>query len=52
MKTVLENNRLPNIVQDFLSCLNFLQKPTGNTSLEIIGEIEEMCYDRESKSSL
>lgn len=51
IKTVLEDDRLPNIVQDFLNCSDFLQKLIGNASLEITGEIKEMCYDRESKAS-
>lgn len=48
---VLETDRLPNIVQDFLKHSNDLQKILEKATLEIVEDIEVMLYDHESKFS-
>lgn len=52
MKMVLETDRLPNIVQEFLKHADTLQKLISKSTLEIVEDIKSMLYDRESKSLL
>lgn len=47
MKLILENNRLPNIVQDFLKHAETLRKLVQKATLEIVEDIKAMLYDRE-----
>jgi hypothetical protein len=49
MKMILETDRLPNIVQDFLRHADTLRKLIENSTLEIVEDIKSMLYDRESK---
>jgi len=48
MKMILENDRLPNIVQEFLGRAEHLQKLVQNAIWEILGDIQTMLYDQES----
>lgn len=50
MKMVLETDRLPNIVQDFLKCSDHLRKVVEKAILDVSDDIRSMFYDRESKS--
>ena len=50
MKIILENDRLPNIVQDFLKNAGTLRKVVQKATWEIVEDIKAMLYDRESKS--
>ena len=50
MKMILENDRLPNIVQDFLRHADTLRKLVQKATWEIVEDIKAMLYDRESKS--
>jgi hypothetical protein len=52
MKMILETDRLPNIVQDFLRHADTLRKLIAKSTLEIVEDIKSMLYDRESKSWL
>jgi hypothetical protein len=52
MKMILETDRLPNIVQEFLRHADTLQKLISKSTLEIVEDIKSMLYDRESKSLL
>ena len=50
MKTILETDRLPNIVQDFLRHTDTtLRKLIAKSTLEIVEDIRSMLYDHESK---
>jgi DNA replication initiation complex subunit (GINS family) len=49
MKMVLENDRLPVIVEDFLKYSDSLGKIVQNATLEIVEDIRSMLYDRESE---
>ena len=49
MKMVLETNRLPNIVQDFLRHADTLRKLVEKATWEIVEDIKAMLYDSESK---
>ena len=49
MKMILENDRLPNIVQDFLRHAETLRKLVQKATWEIVEDIKAMLYDRESK---
>lgn len=51
MKIVLETDRLPNIVQEFLRHANNLGNLVQKATWEIVEDIKSMLYDRESKSS-
>lgn len=51
MKMVLENGRLPNIVQDFLKYSENLQKLVQKATWEIMEDVKAMLYDHESKFS-
>ena len=51
MKLVLETDRLPGIVQEFLRHARNLGKLVQNATWEIVEDIKSMLYDRESKSS-
>lgn len=48
LKMVMETDRLPNIVQDFLKHANYLAKLVEKATLEIVHEIKSMLYDQES----
>ena len=50
IKMILENDRLPNIVQDFLRHAETLRKVVQKATWEIVEDIKAMLYDRESKS--
>jgi hypothetical protein len=52
MKMILETDRLPNIVQDFLRHADTLRKLIEKSTLEIVEDIKSMLYDRESESLL
>ncbi|MCJ1435357.1 hypothetical protein MMC27_004729 [Xylographa pallens] len=47
MKIILENDRLPNIVQDFLRNAGTLRKVVQKATLEIVVDIKTMLYDHE-----
>ena len=49
MKIVLETDRLPSIVQEFLRHANNLGKLVQKATWEIAEDIKCMLYDRESK---
>jgi hypothetical protein len=49
---ILENGRLPSIVQDFLRQADTLRKLVQKATLEIVEDIKAMLYDQESKLSL
>lgn len=49
MKMVLETDRLPNIIQDFLGHADILRKLIEKSTWEIVEDIKSMLYDRESK---
>ncbi len=51
MKMILETDRLPNIVQDFLRHADTLRKLVEKATWEIVENIKNMLYDRESKQS-
>ena len=48
MKMILENDRLSNIVQDFLRHADTLRKLVQKATWEIVEDIKAMLYDRES----
>jgi hypothetical protein len=48
MRVILENDRLPNIVQDFLKHAGNLGKLVQKATLEIVEDIRTMLYDHES----
>jgi len=48
MKMILETNRLPDIVQDFLRHADNLRKLVQKATLEIVEDIRAMLYDHES----
>ena len=50
VKLILENDRLPSIVQGFLKHAETLRKLVQKATLEIVEDIKAMLYDRESKS--
>lgn len=52
MKMVLETDRLPNIVQEFLARAETLRKLIEKSTWEIVEDIKSMLYDRESKLTL
>ena len=52
MKMILETDRLPNIVKDFLGYADTLRKLIEKSTWEIVEDIRSMLYDRESKLSL
>ncbi|KAF2678070.1 hypothetical protein K458DRAFT_423476 [Lentithecium fluviatile CBS 122367] len=47
MTMVLETDRLPNIIQDFLGCADTLRKLIEKATWEIVEDIKSMLYDRE-----
>lgn len=51
MKMILETDRLPNIVQDFLRRADTLRKLIEKATFEVVQDIKSMLYDRESKLS-
>lgn len=51
MKMVLESNRLPNIVQEFLQCADNLRRILEKATYEITQDIKDMVRDGESKLS-
>lgn len=48
MKMILENNRLPDIVQDFLKHADNLRKLVQKATWEVVEDINAMLYDHES----
>lgn len=50
MKMILETDRLPNIIQDFLRHADVLRKLIEKATWEIVEDIKAMLYDRESES--
>lgn len=50
MEMALDNDRLPNIVQDFLRYSDTLRKLVQKATWEIVEDIKSMLYDHESKS--
>ena len=51
MKMILDTDRLPNVVQDFLRHADTLRKLIEKATWEIVEDIKAMLYDSESKSS-
>jgi hypothetical protein len=51
MKMILENGRLPNIVNDFLKHADNLRKLVQKATWEIVEDIKAMLYDQESMFS-
>ena len=49
IKMVVEKDRLPEIVQDFLRHADILRKTVQKATWEIVEDIKSMLYDRESK---
>lgn len=49
MKIVLETERLPNIIQDFLRRTDTLRKLVEKATWEIVEDIKTMLYDSESE---
>jgi hypothetical protein len=49
MTMILETDRLPNIVQDFLRHVDTLRKLVEKATWEIVEDIKAMLYDSESK---
>lgn len=49
MKMVLETDRLPNIVKDFLKHADYLHKLVVNATSNIVADIKKMLLDYESK---
>jgi hypothetical protein len=52
MKTILETDLLPKIVQEFLRHADTLRKLIEKATLEIVEDIKTMLYDCESDLSL
>lgn len=52
MSMVLETDRLPTILQEFLRHANNLAKLVQKATWEIVEDIKCMLYDRESKFPL
>jgi hypothetical protein len=52
MRMVLENDRLPNIVQEFLTCADRLHKVIQNATIDILEDIRQLLYDQECKISI
>lgn len=50
MKMILETDRLPNVVQDFLRCADALRRLIEKATLEVVEDIKAMLYDQESES--
>lgn len=49
---ILETDRLPNIVQEFLRHADTLRKLIEKSTWQIVEDIKSMLYDRESKLPL
>ena len=49
MRMIMENGRLPDIVEEFLKHADNLGKIVQKATQEIVEDIREMLYDRESK---
>ena len=49
MRIVLENSRLPVVVQDFLKEAENLRKLIEKATWEIVQDIKDMLYDQESQ---
>jgi hypothetical protein len=52
MKIILETDRLPNIIEEFLKQADTLRKLIDKATLEIVADIRNMLYDGESKLPL
>ena len=50
MKMILETDRLPSVVQDFLRNADALRKLIEKATLEVVEDIKAMLYDHDSKS--
>lgn len=48
MKVILENNRLPSIVKDFLKHAEILRHLVQKATWEVVEDIKCMVYDSES----
>jgi hypothetical protein len=48
MKIILETDRLPNIIEEFLKQADTLRKLIEKATLEIVADIKNMLYDGES----
>ena len=51
IKIILENDRLPDIVKDFLKHADNLRKLVQKATWEIVEDIKSMLYDHESMFS-
>ena len=49
MKVILENGKLPKIVEDFLKHAEDLRRLVQKAVWEIVEDIKTMLYDQESK---
>lgn len=49
MKMVLETDRLPNIIQDFIKYSDILRNLVEKATWEVVEDIKSMLYDHESK---
>ncbi|RYP45020.1 hypothetical protein DL768_008585 [Monosporascus sp. mg162] len=52
MRMILENDRLPNAVQEFLRCADTLRKLVQKATWEIVEDIKAMLYDQESSDKM
>lgn len=51
LKIILENDRLPDIIKDFLKHADNLRKLVQKATWEIVEDIKSMLYDYESMCS-
>jgi hypothetical protein len=50
LRLVLENDRLPNIVKDFLACADTLKFIIQKATIDILDDIRNVLYAQDSKS--
>lgn len=50
LKIILENDKLPAIISEFITRANNLRNLIHTTTLEVVQEIQAMLYDQQSKS--
>lgn len=48
LRIILQNSRLPGVVQDFLREAEILRRLLEKATWEIVQDIKEMLYDQES----
>ena len=48
LRMMLESERLPQIVEEFLKQTEFLQKLIGTATAEILKDMEDMVYEQQS----